>query len=66
VCPLHNKCGGRAAQSPYVMLRPLAYVTDDKSCGSIRPSAERRAEALRIEPGHALIPDLLGTCSQML
>jgi hypothetical protein len=56
-CPLHNKCGGRVAQSPYVMLRPLAYVTDDKSCGSIRPSAERGAEALRIEPGHALIPD---------
>jgi hypothetical protein len=29
-CPLHNKCGGRAAQSPYVMLRPLAYVTDNQ------------------------------------
>jgi hypothetical protein len=26
-CPLHNKCGGRTAQSPYVTLRPLAYVT---------------------------------------
>jgi hypothetical protein len=31
------------AQSPYVMLRLLAYVTDDKSCGSIRPLAERGA-----------------------
>jgi hypothetical protein len=30
VCPLRNKCGGRAAQSPYVMLHPLAYVTDNQ------------------------------------
>jgi hypothetical protein len=35
------------------MLRPLAYVTDNKPCGCIRSSAERGAEALRIEPGHA-------------
>ena len=56
-CPLRNKCGGRAAQSPYVMLRPLAYVADNKSCGCIRPSAERGAEVLRIEPGHASIPN---------
>jgi hypothetical protein len=44
--PLHNKCGDRAAQSPHdrgdraaqsphVMHRPLAYVTDNKPCGSI-------------------------------
>jgi hypothetical protein len=39
------------------MLRPLAYVMDNKPCGCIRPSAERGAEALRIEPGHASIPD---------
>jgi hypothetical protein len=45
------------AQSPYVTLRPLAYFTDNKPCGSIRPSTEWEAEALRIEPGHALIPD---------
>jgi hypothetical protein len=57
-CPLRNKCGGRAAQSPYVMLCPLAYVTDNKPCGSIRPSTGWGAEALRIEPGHASIPDL--------
>jgi hypothetical protein len=56
-CPLRNKCGGRVAQSPYVTLRPLAYVTDNKPCGCIRPSAERGAEALRIEPGHTSIPD---------
>jgi hypothetical protein len=30
VCPLRNKCGGRVAQSPYVILRPLAYVTDNQ------------------------------------
>jgi hypothetical protein len=45
------------AQSPYVMLRPLAYVMVNRPCGSIRPSVERGAEALRIEVGHASIPD---------
>jgi hypothetical protein len=55
--PLRNKCGGCAAQSPYVMLRPSAYVTDNKSYGCIRSSAERGAEALWIEPGHASTPD---------
>jgi hypothetical protein len=40
VCPFRNKCGGRAAQNPYVMLHPLAYVTDSKPCGGISPSAE--------------------------
>jgi hypothetical protein len=39
------------------MLRPLAYVTDNKPCGSIRPSTEWGAEAFRIEPRHASIPD---------
>jgi hypothetical protein len=58
--PFHNKCGGRAAQSPYITLCPLAYVTDDKPCCSIRPLAERGGgvEALRIEPGHVSVPDL--------
>jgi hypothetical protein len=56
-CPLRNKCGGRAAQSPYVTLHLLAYVTDNKPCCCIRPLAERGAEALRIEPGHAPVPD---------
>jgi hypothetical protein len=56
-CPLRNKCGGRAAESPYVMLRPLVYVTDNKPGGSIRPSTEWGAEVLRIELGHASIPD---------
>jgi hypothetical protein len=40
------------------MLRPLAYVTDNKPCGCIRPLTERGAEALRIEPGHASMLDL--------
>jgi hypothetical protein len=35
------------------MLRQLAYVTSNKPCGSIGPSAERGAEAHWIEPGHA-------------
>jgi hypothetical protein len=39
------------------MPRPLAYVTDNKPCGSIRTSSEWGAEALRIEPGHTSIPD---------
>jgi hypothetical protein len=56
--PLRNKCGGRAAQSPYVMLRLSAYVTDNKPYGCIRSSAERRGvEVLRVEPGHASTPD---------
>jgi hypothetical protein len=45
------------AQSPYVMLRLLAYVTGNKPCGSIGPLAERGARAHRIEPGHASTPD---------
>jgi hypothetical protein len=55
--PLHNKCGGRAGQSPYVMLRLLAYVMGNKPCSNIGPSAEWEAEAHRIEPGHASTPD---------
>jgi hypothetical protein len=39
------------------MLRPLAYVTGNKPCGSIGPSTERGAEAHQIEPGHASTPD---------
>jgi hypothetical protein len=36
---------------------PLAYVTDNKPCGSVRPSSEWGAEALRIEPRHTSIAD---------
>jgi hypothetical protein len=45
-CPFHNKCGGRAAQSPYIMLHPLPYVTNNKPCGYIWSSAERGAKVL--------------------
>jgi hypothetical protein len=45
------------AQSPYVMLRPLVYITSNEPCGSIGPSAERGAKAHRLEPGHASTPD---------
>jgi hypothetical protein len=55
--PLRNKCRDRAAQSPHVMHRPPAYVTDNKPCGSISPLAEWGVEVLRIEPGHVSIPD---------
>jgi hypothetical protein len=39
------------------MHRPSAYVTDNKPCDSIRPLAEWGVEVLRIDPGHASIPD---------
>jgi hypothetical protein len=55
--PLRNKCGDRVAQSPHIMHRPLAYVTDNKPCGSISPLAEWGVEVLRIELGHASIPN---------
>jgi hypothetical protein len=55
--PLHNKCGDHAAQSPYVMFRPLAYVTGNKPRGSIGSPPERGVEAHRIKPGHESIPD---------
>jgi hypothetical protein len=54
---LRNKCRDHVAQSPYVMHRPLAYVTGNMPRGSIRPLTEWGAEALRIEPGHTSTPD---------
>jgi hypothetical protein len=57
-CPLCNKCGDHVAQSPYVTLRPSAYVTNNKPYGCIRSSAEwGGGEELRIEPGHVSTPD---------
>jgi hypothetical protein len=53
---LRNKCGGRAAQNPYVMLRPSAHVMDNKPYGCIWPS--RGAEEPWIESGHVSTPDL--------
>jgi hypothetical protein len=55
--PLRNKCRDRAAQRPYVRLHPLAYVTGNKSRGSIGSPPERGAQAHRIKPGHVSVPD---------
>jgi hypothetical protein len=55
--PLRNKCRDRAAQRPYVRIRPLAYVTGNKPRGSIRSPPERGAQAHRIKPGHVSVPD---------
>jgi hypothetical protein len=48
--PFRNKCGGSVAQSPYVRLRPLAYVTGDRPRGSIGPPPERGAGAHGLKP----------------
>jgi hypothetical protein len=54
---IHNKCRGRAAQRPYVRLRPLAYVTGSRPCGSIGSPPERGAEAYAVWSGHVSAPD---------
>jgi hypothetical protein len=54
---LRNKCRDRAAQRPYVRLRPLAYVTGDMARGSIGPPPERGVEALAAWSGHMSAPD---------
>jgi hypothetical protein len=57
-CPLRNKCRDRAAQRPYVRLRPLAYVMGNKPRGSIGSPPERGgAQAHRIKPVHVSVPD---------
>jgi hypothetical protein len=48
---LCNKCRDRAAQRPYVRLRPLAYVTGDMPRDSIRPPPERGAEVYMVWSG---------------
>jgi hypothetical protein len=55
--PLRNKRRDRAAQKPYIRLRPLAYVTGNKPRGSIGSPPERGAQAHRIKPGHVSVPD---------
>jgi hypothetical protein len=52
-----NKFRGRAAQKPYVKLRPLAYVTCTMPRGSIRALPERGAEAYTVRPGHVSASD---------
>jgi hypothetical protein len=63
VCPLRNKCRDRAAQRPYVRLRPLAYVTGNRPRGSIGSPPEREAQAqnkawTRVSTGPLLRPDI--------
>jgi hypothetical protein len=55
--PLCNKCRDRAAQRPYVRLRPLAYVMGNKPRGIIGSPPERGAQAHRIKPEHASVLD---------
>jgi hypothetical protein len=57
---IRNKCRGRAAQKPYVRLRPLAYVTGSRPRGSIGSPPERGAEVYAGWSGHvsALDPRL--------
>jgi hypothetical protein len=52
-----NKFRGRVAQSPYIRLRPLAYVTCSRPRGSIGSPPGRGAEAYTIRSGHVSAPD---------
>jgi hypothetical protein len=54
---IRNKCRGRAAQRPYVRLRPLAYVTGSRPRGSISSPPERGGEAYTAWSGHVSAPD---------
>jgi hypothetical protein len=53
--PLRNKCRDRAAQRPYVRLRPLSYITGNKPRGSIGSLPERGVQVHRIKPGHVSV-----------
>jgi hypothetical protein len=53
---IHNKCRGRAAQRPYVRLRPLAYITGSRPRGSIGSPPERGAEAYTTWSEHVSAP----------
>ena len=56
-CLIRNKCGGRAAQKPYVRLRPLAYITGSRPHGSIGSPLERGAEGHTAWSGHMSVLD---------
>jgi hypothetical protein len=55
--PIRNKCGDRAAQRPYVRLRPLAYVTGNRPRGSIGSPPDRGAGPYTAWSEHVLVPD---------
>jgi hypothetical protein len=54
---IRNKCRGRAAQRPYVRLRPVAYVTGSRPRGSNGSPPERGAEAHTVWSEHVSAPD---------
>jgi hypothetical protein len=54
---IRNKCRGRAAQRPYVRLRPVAYVTGSRPRGSNGSPPERGAEAHTVWSRHVSTPD---------
>jgi hypothetical protein len=55
---IRNKCRGHVTRRPYVWLRPLAYVTRSRPCGSIGPPPRRGAEAYADRSA----PDWVWTC----
>jgi hypothetical protein len=54
---VRNKCRDRAAQRPYVRLRPLAYVTRTMPHGGIGALPERGTEAYAVWSGHVSAPN---------
>jgi hypothetical protein len=54
---IRNKCRGRAAQRPYVRLRPPAYVTGSRPCDSVGSPPEWGAEAYTVWSRHVSAPD---------
>jgi hypothetical protein len=54
---IRNKCRSRAAQRPYVRLRPLAYIMGSRPRGNIGSPLERGAEAYTVWSGHVSAPD---------
>jgi hypothetical protein len=53
---IRNKCRGRAAQKPYVRLRPLAHVTGSRPRVSIGSPPEQGAEAYVVWSEHVSAP----------
>jgi hypothetical protein len=54
---LLNKYRDRAAQQPYVRLRPLAYVMGSRPRGCIGSPPERGVEVYMVWSGHVSAPD---------
>jgi hypothetical protein len=54
---LRNKCRDSVAQRPNVRLRPLAYVTGSRPCGSTRSLPKRGVGVLEVWSRHKSAPD---------